>query len=99
MLAQHGPEGPDGTDDGNELGYELRYELGYELIVPEDFLPASPFPHDARRMGIDRWSDDAAMIAVAASLDPAKRWHRVLAWVLLVAIGAWVLATFWWELT
>jgi hypothetical protein len=87
MQPPDGPDGIDGPDDG------------YELITPEDFLPGSPFPPDARRMGIDRWSDDAAMIAVAASLDPAKPWHRVIAWVLLLGIGAWLLATLWFELT
>jgi len=39
------------------------------------------------------------MIAVAASLDPAKPWHRVIAWLLLLGIGAWLLATLWFELT
>ena len=57
-----------------------------ELITPEDFLPPNPFPLDAQRMGIDRWSDDAGMIALAASLDPSKLSHRIVAWVMLVAI-------------
>ncbi|MGA8211854.1 MAG: hypothetical protein WB441_11250 [Nocardioidaceae bacterium] len=70
-----------------------------ELVTPEDFAPPSPFPVDARRMGIDRWSDDAGMIAVAASLDPAKPWHRVVAWVMLLAITGWLLATLWFEIT
>ncbi len=43
-----------------------------ELIAPEDFLPRNPFPVDAQRMGIDRWSDDAGLIAIAASLDPGR---------------------------
>jgi hypothetical protein len=50
-------------------------------------------------MGIDRWSDDAGMIAVAASLDSAKRSHRVVAWLMLVAITSWVLLSLWFELT
>ena len=48
---------------------------GVELIEPEDFLPGNPFPPDAQRMGIDRWSDDAGMIAVASSLDSRKLSH------------------------
>jgi hypothetical protein len=79
---------PDGLPDGQP-----------ELIEPEDFLPRNPFPHDAQRMGIDRWSDDAGMIAVAASLDSAKRSHRVVAWLMLVAITSWVLLSLWFELT
>ena len=70
-----------------------------ELIVPEDFLPANPFPLDAQRMGIDRWSDDAGMIAVASSLDSAKLSHRIVAWTMLLAIGFWTLGTLWLELT
>lgn len=87
MLQQDDPEGPDGSGDG-----------GPELIEPEDFLPHSPFPRDARRLGIDRWSDDAGMIAVAASLNSAKRSHRVVAWLMLVAITSWLVLTLWLEL-
>jgi len=88
MPLQHEQEGPGDPDDG---------EVG--LIEPEDFLPRSPFPLDAQRMGIDRWSDDAAMIAVAASLDPGKTSHRLIAWLMLLAITAWLAATLWFELT
>jgi hypothetical protein len=74
-------------------------ESGVELVQPEDFLPGNPFPVDAQRMGIDRWSDDAGMIAVAASLDPGKLSHKIVAWVMLVAVTAWLLAGLWFELT
>jgi hypothetical protein len=70
-----------------------------ELIEPDDFLPRNPFPTDAQRMGIDRWSDDAGMIAIASSLDSRKLSHRIVAWVLLVAILTWLVLTLWWELT
>jgi hypothetical protein len=88
MPLQDEQEGPGDPDDG---------ELG--LIEPEDFLPHHPFPLDAQRMGIDRWSDDAAMIAVAASLDPAKTSHRLIAWLMLLAITGWLAATLWFEIT
>jgi hypothetical protein len=74
-------------------------DSGVELIRPEDFLAHNPFPLDAQRMGIDRWSDDAAMIAVAASLNPAKLSHKIVAWVMLVAVAAWLLGSLWFELT
>jgi hypothetical protein len=70
-------------------------DQGVELLEPEDFLPPNPFPLDAQRMGIDRWSDNAGMIAVASSLDPAKRWHRAVAWLMLVAVVSWTLLTAW----
>jgi hypothetical protein len=55
-----------------------------ELIQPEDFLPRSPFPDDARRLGFDRYSGgDAAWIALAANLDGTKASHRVIATLLL----------------
>ena len=34
-------------------------------------------------MGIDRWSDNAGMIAVASSLDSRKLSHKIVAWVML----------------
>ena len=74
-------------------------DSGVELIEPEDLLPHNPFPPDAQRMGVDRWSDDAGMIAIAASLDPAKVSHKVFAWLMLLAVTFWVLAQLWFELT
>ena len=84
MQAHDEPEHPD--------------EHGVELIEPEDFLPGNPFPHDAQRMGIDRWSDDAGMIAIASSLDSRKLSHKIVAWVMLVAITSWFVAQLWFEL-
>lgn len=57
-----------------------------ELITPEDFLARSPLPADARMMGFDRNTEQGAIIALAASLNPAKTSHRVVAWVMLLAL-------------
>ena len=65
----------EGSDDGP-----------FELLRPEDFLPADRMPLADKRLGIDRWTGDAGLITFAASLDPAKRAHRVTAWVLLSAL-------------
>jgi hypothetical protein len=70
-----------------------------ELIEPEDFLARNPFPLDARRMGFDRYSEEGAMIALAASLDPTKLSHKLVAWLMLVAVLMPVLLTLWHELT
>ena len=70
-----------------------------ELIRPEDFLAANPFPPEAQRMGIDRWSDDAGMIAIAASLNPAKLSHKIFAWVMLLAVLVPFVLNLWSELT
>ncbi|MGZ4494334.1 MAG: hypothetical protein ACXVWU_06510 [Nocardioides sp.] len=64
-----------------------------ELIEPDDFLGPNPFPLDARRMGFDRWSDEGALIAFAANLDPAKRVHKAIAWLWLVALACPLLMT------
>ena len=89
------PDEPAGhRDDGDEDG-----EPGYELIRPEDFLPGSPFPADAQRMGVDRWSDDAGMIAIASSLNSSKLSHKIVAWVMLVLVTGWVVAQLWFEFT
>jgi hypothetical protein len=85
MQDQDEPAG-DGADD-------------LELIEPEDFLPRNPFPLDAQRMGIDRWSDDAGMIAIAASLDSSKLSHKIIAWVMLIALTSWLLGSLWLEVT
>ena len=70
-----------------------------ELIEPEDFLARNPFPPDAQRMGVDRWSDDAGMIAIASSLDSGKLSHKIIAWVMLVAVTSWLVLTLWLELS
>jgi hypothetical protein len=82
------PDDPDRGDDTQ-----------VELIRPEDFLAASPFPADAQRMGIDRWSDDAGLIAIASSLDSRKLSHKIVAWVMLIALTGWLVAQLWWEFT
>lgn len=81
-------------DDGDEDG-----ETAYELISPEDFLPGSPFPADAQRMGIDRWSGDAGLIAIASSLDSRKVSHKIVAWVMLLLLTGWLVARLWFDLT
>jgi hypothetical protein len=86
---QGAPDPDDAPDSAEDL----------ELIEPEDFLPRNPFPLDAQRMGIDRWSDDAGMIAIASSLDSRKRSHKVFAWLMLVAVASWLLMQLWFELT
>ena len=74
-------------------------DVDLEPIRPEDFLPGNPFPVDAQRMGIDRWSDDAGLIAIASSLDSRKLSHKIVAWVMLVALLSWFFAQLWFELT
>lgn len=72
---------------------------GYDLIRPEDFLPGRRLPADARRMGVDQFTGDTgALVALASSLDAAKRSHRLVAWLLLLVVTGPVLLTLWFML-
>ncbi|HSE70047.1 MAG TPA: hypothetical protein VLA97_04750 [Nocardioidaceae bacterium] len=51
----------------------------------EHLIGHSGIPADARRLGLDRNTEEGAMIAMAGSLEPTKPAHRVVAWVLLAA--------------
>ncbi len=42
-------------------------------------------PDDARLMGLDRNTEEGAMVAMAGSLRPAKLAHRVVAWAILTS--------------
>jgi len=43
-------------------------------------------PEDARRLGLDRHTSEGAVLAFASALDGSRPLHRVVAWVLLVAL-------------
>jgi len=42
-------------------------------------------PDDARMLGLDRNTQEGALVAMAGSLNGAKLSHRIVAWALLVA--------------
>jgi hypothetical protein len=49
-----------------------------------------PHPYgspDARRLGLDRNTEEGALLAFTGSLRPDKPLHRIGAWVLLGAFG------------
>jgi hypothetical protein len=55
-------------------------------------LDALGVPHrlasqDARRIGLDRNTEEGALIAFSSALRPTNPVHRVVAWVLLAAFG------------
>jgi hypothetical protein len=50
-------------------------------------------PADAQRMGLDRNTEEGALVAMAGSLNPAKPSHRLVAWVLLAAFCSPILLT------
>jgi hypothetical protein len=73
--------------DHDERGEDPSDEGEVELIGPEDFLGPGGIPADARRMGLDRNTEEGALIALAGSLNPGKLSHRIVAWVLLIAFA------------
>lgn len=56
-----------------------------------DWFPGHHLPGDARRMGLTHHVPDGALLDFAGSLDGAKPYHRIAAWVMLVVFGLPVL--------
>jgi hypothetical protein len=50
-------------------------------------------PTDAQRLGLDRNTEEGALIAMAGSLSSAKPLHRIVAWALLAAFSLPLLIT------
>lgn len=48
-------------------------------------------PSDAQLMGLDRNTEEGALVALAGSLSPAKPSHRLVAWMVLFSFVAPVL--------
>lgn len=62
-------------------------ERGDEPDPLRQFAQHAPLPVEAQRMGLDRNTEEGAMVAMAASLSPAKLSHRIVAWVLLLSFA------------
>jgi hypothetical protein len=59
-------------------------------------------PEDARLMGLTQHVPEGALLDFAGSLDGAKLYHRITAWMLLVVFGLPVVFTvmrIWYALT
>jgi len=63
-------------------------------VAPEAepvWFPGKHLPDEARRIGLTHHVPDGALLDFAGSLDGAKLYHRVAAWVMLVVFGLPVL--------
>jgi hypothetical protein len=58
-----------------------------------------PIPLDARTMGLDRNTEEGALVSMAGSLNPAKPAHRLVAWILLAVFCIPLLVTLLHELS
>ena len=65
--------GRSGEDDNIESVPHLPYQVH--------------LPSDAERLGLDRNTEEGAMLGMAGSLNSSKPSHRLTAWVLLFAFG------------
>ena len=45
-------------------------------------------PDDARMLGLDRHTQEGALVSMAGSLNPSKLSHRIVAWFMLLAFIA-----------
>jgi len=53
---------------------------------PEHLYFSQHLPHDAEQMGLDRNTEEGAMIAMAGALRPARTFHRLVAWIVVLAL-------------
>jgi len=61
--------------------------------TPEHLYFSRHLPLDAELMGLDRNTEEGAMIAMAGSLQPARPFHRLIAWVVVLALTLPLLLT------
>jgi hypothetical protein len=73
--------------------------MAYPLGDGDDFEPVLHFhhiealPEDAVRLGLDRNTQEGAMIGMAGSLSAAKQSHRIVAWLILLSLTVPLLMT------
>lgn len=58
---------------------------GHDEERPQPWAPPA-MPDDARSLGLDRNTEEGAMVLMASSLDSSKLTHKVIAWVLLLTL-------------
>jgi hypothetical protein len=69
-----------------------RDEYGDDEAAFVQHLDSLGVPHpygsqDARRLGLDRNTEEGALLAFGSALQPDRTMHRVVAWILLAAFG------------
>lgn len=73
---------------GDYSGRMREYDEWDDEPVPAtQFTQHTTVPADAQLMGLDRNTEEGALVAMAASLTPAKLSHRIMAWVLLLSFA------------
>ena len=85
-MREYGDPGDPGDPSGDH-GAWSGPDGDLEPITAEDFLGPDGIPPDARWLGLDRNTQEGALIAFAGSLDASKPLHKAVAWVLLLAFA------------
>ncbi|MDQ3615097.1 MAG: hypothetical protein M3393_00405 [Actinomycetota bacterium] len=62
-------------------------ERGDDLEPVAQFTQHTSLPADAQLMGLDRNTEEGALVAMAGSLSSAKLSHRIIAWLLLLSFA------------
>ena len=55
--------------------------------TPPHWFAGAHLPPEARGMGLTHHTQEGALLDFAGSLDSSKRFHRVVAWLMLVVFG------------
>jgi hypothetical protein len=55
--------------------------------LPPYWFPSQHLPADSRRLGLTHHVAEGALLDFAGTLDPAKPFHRITAWAMLVVFG------------
>lgn len=74
---------------------------GYDEIDPADLryhADHRSIPEDAQKLGLDRNTQEGAMLSFAGSLNPRRPAHKMIAWVMLLALVGPGLLTVGWPL-
>ena len=95
---------PDSVQVGNEINVGMLWPRGQ--VVSSNFAPLASllcllvsfaFWFDQRPPAL-AWLEPHVPETIASSLDSSKRSHKVVAWVMLLAVTSWLLMQLWFEL-
>lgn len=63
------------------------YESPHDDVPVAGLTQHTVMPADAQLMGLDRNTEEGALVAMAASLRPTRWSHRLMAWLLLLSFA------------
>jgi hypothetical protein len=73
--------------DEDEFDEDHRLDDAGTEVAPPYWFPGTRMPDEARRIGLTHHVPDGALLDFAGRLDPARPFHRAVAWVMLAVFG------------